>query len=154
MGALLREVARLHTQLQHEQVTCCGTTATQCSILVELGRNGPMTLADLWRRLGLDKSWLSRTVEALAQEGLLTKEPGQSDHRTVRIALSSAGQARCQELNQSLDDLSAHVMARIEPADRAPIRRALELLLHAYQAERATALDASLMDLTEQETGS
>ncbi len=35
-GALLREVARLHAQMQREQLTCCqGTTSTQCLVLTE-----------------------------------------------------------------------------------------------------------------------
>ncbi|GHO94887.1 hypothetical protein KSF_049350 [Reticulibacter mediterranei] len=47
-GALLREVARLHTQLQRSCVTqCSGTTVTQCTVLTELERRGEMTLAEL-----------------------------------------------------------------------------------------------------------
>ncbi|HVO72300.1 MAG TPA: MarR family transcriptional regulator [Aggregatilineaceae bacterium] len=137
LGTLLREVTRLHAQLQREQVACGGTTVTQCSILTELGRHGAMTLADLGRRLGLDKGWLSRTVEALAQAGLLTKVPGENDRRTVLIALSPAGQVRYQKLSQMLNDLSERVIDRIELADRATIQRALELLQQALIVERA-----------------
>src|SRR5438132_4007654 len=76
-GVLLREVARLHAHSQREQVACCnGTTSTQCLILTEVGRNSPLTLADLGRRTSLDKGWLSRAVETLVQEGLLTKALG------------------------------------------------------------------------------
>ena len=148
LGSLLREVARLHSQLQREQVACCGTTATQCSVLAELGHNGPMTLADLGRRLGLDKGWLSRMVEALTQEGLLTKESGLEDRRTVRIALSPSGQIRYQELNQSLNSLSERIMERIAPTDKPTIQRALDLLQQALIAERTATTD---IPLTEQE---
>ena len=34
-----------------------------------------MTLAELGRRLRLDKGWVSRTAEVLSQQGLLTKQP-------------------------------------------------------------------------------
>src|SRR5258708_39989340 len=67
-GALLREVARLHTQLQRNCVSyCAGTTATQCTVLTELGRSCSVTLATLSRRIGFDKSWTSRAVENLVQ---------------------------------------------------------------------------------------
>ena len=47
-GALLREVARLHVQFQRTCVAeCFGTTTTQCTVLTELGRSGPVTLATL-----------------------------------------------------------------------------------------------------------
>src|SRR5260370_27314510 len=113
-GILLREVARLHAHSQREQVACCnGTPSTQCLILTEVGRNGPMTLADLGRRTHLDKGWLSRAVETLVQEGLLTKALGGADRRTIRIALSPGGQTRSQQLNETLTPHADRVQPRI-----------------------------------------
>jgi DNA-binding MarR family transcriptional regulator len=137
-GNLLREVARLHSHSQREQVVCCnGTTSTQCLILTEMGRNGPMTLAGLGRRTGLDKGWLSRAVEMLVQQGLLTKTLGDTDRRTIRIALSPAGQIRYQQLNETLNAHAERVMARIQPAEREQVIHALALLHQALQAEAA-----------------
>jgi DNA-binding MarR family transcriptional regulator len=135
-GILLREVARLHAHSQREQVACCnGTTSTQCLILTEVGRNGPMTLANLGRRTSLDKGWLSRAVEMLVQQGLLTKVPGDIDRRTIRIALSPAGQTRYQQLNETLDAHAQRVMARIPPAEREQVAHALARLYQALRAE-------------------
>ncbi len=69
-----------------------------------------MTLAELARRLGLDKGWISRAGETLAQEGLVTKQPGANDHRTISIALSHAGETRCQQLNETLHAHAERVM--------------------------------------------
>ena len=83
-GALLREVARLHVQLQRTCVAYCGgTTTTQCTVLTELGRSGPVTLAELSRRIGFDKSWTSRAVENLVQEGLVEKVVNRQDRRSI-----------------------------------------------------------------------
>src|SRR5438876_4625240 len=137
-GILLREVARLHAHSQRELVACCnGTTSTQCLILTEVGRNGPMTLAELGRRTSLDKGWLSRAVEMLVQEGLLTKALGKADRRTIRIALSPAGQTRYQQLNETLDAHAQRVMARIPPAEREQVAHTLARLYQALQAETA-----------------
>jgi DNA-binding MarR family transcriptional regulator len=139
-GALLREVARLHAHAQREQVACCnGTTSTQCHILTEVGRHGPLTLADLGRRLSLDKGWLSRAVEILVQKGLLMKEGSHADRRTVRIALSPAGEARYQQLNQTLNAHAERVMSRIPAAEREQVSHALALLHQALQAEATEA---------------
>ena len=140
-GALLREVARLHAHAQREQVACCnGTTSTQCQILTEVGRHGPLTLAGLGRRLSLDKGWLSRAVETLVQEGLLTKEGGNTDRRTIRIALSPAGEARYQQLNETLNAHAERVMARVPLAERESVAQALVLLHQALQAEAAESV--------------
>lgn len=135
-SSLLREVARLHGQIQRDGVACCGgTTSTQCTILTELGHGGPMTLAELGRRLGVDKGWVSRAVEAMAQEGLLAKKSGTADKRTITITLTPAGQERFLALNVTLNTRSLQVMSRIPAAERSNVLRALELLLQAMKAE-------------------
>ncbi|HWI64062.1 MAG TPA: MarR family transcriptional regulator [Symbiobacteriaceae bacterium] len=135
--SLLREVSRLFAQVQREGVACCGTTSTQCTLLTELGRNGPMTLADLGRRVGLDKGWISRAVEGLVQEGLLTKVPSADDRRTVIIDLSPAGHERFAELNRTLNQQAERVLARIPEAQRPGVVAAMELLKEALRAEAA-----------------
>jgi DNA-binding MarR family transcriptional regulator len=134
-GALLREVARLHDRLQRESVACCGTTSTQCQIITTLGRNGPMTLAELGRTLGLDKGWVSRAVESLAEEKLVLKEPGDADRRTIIVALSEEGETRLAALDATLNGLSERVMQRIPAGQRANVYAALEVLRDALLAE-------------------
>ncbi|HEY1012459.1 MAG TPA: MarR family winged helix-turn-helix transcriptional regulator [Herpetosiphonaceae bacterium] len=134
-GATLRQIARLHLQLQRTSVACCdGTTQTECVLLTEVGRLAPATLADLSRQTGLDKSWVSRAVEALVKDGLLDKQPGVADQRTIQITLTPAGEIRLAELHGVLNGLAAQVLAHI-PADKhALVAEALALLEQAHQA--------------------
>jgi DNA-binding MarR family transcriptional regulator len=135
-GALLREVARLHTHLQRENMACYGsTTVTQCTVLTQLGRSGPVPLAKLSRRIGFDKSWTSRAVEHLVQEGLIEKVKHATDHRMVRLSLSPAGEQRLAELNTTLNRFSEQVMKHIPVEAHTQVHYALELLLSALQAE-------------------
>lgn len=135
-GALLREVARLHTHLQRTNVACCaGTTVTQCTVLTELGRSGPVPLAELSRRIGFDKSWTSRAVEHLVQGGLIEKVPSQTDHRKVRLSLSPVGEQRVRDLNRTLNGLSERVLERVPASERKGVQKTLSLLLAALQAE-------------------
>ena len=135
-GVLLREVARLHTHLQRANVACCaGTTVTQCTVLTELGRSGPVPLAELSRRIGFDKSWTSRAGEHLVQDGLIEKVPSQTDHRMVRLSLTALGEQRLRDLNGTLNGLSERVMERIPVSEREGVQRSLTLLRAALQAE-------------------
>lgn len=115
-GALLREVARLHTHLQ-------------------LGHSGPVPLAELSRRIGFNKSWTSRAVEHLVQDSLIEKVPSQTDHRMVRLSLTPVGEQRLRDLNGTLNGLSERVMERIPAPEHEGVQRALTLLLAALQAE-------------------
>lgn len=135
---LLREVARLHLKLQRACVaTCNDTSSTQCFILGELYRSGPLTLADLGRQLALDKGWTSRAVESLTQEGLLVKRSNAEDRRTIMISLSKAGERRYRELDQALNVQVEQVMSHIPEAQRAGIYKSLRLLLDALKMETA-----------------
>ncbi|TMC85375.1 MAG: hypothetical protein E6J22_20155 [Chloroflexi bacterium] len=89
------------------------------------------------QREQVDKGWLSRAVETLVQEGLLTKALGDADRRTIRIALSPAGQTRFQQLNETLNAHAERVMARIPPAEREQVAHTLAQLYQALQAEAA-----------------
>ncbi len=50
-SALLREVARLYTRAQRVVADCCRTTNTQCHLLTELARSGPLPLSELGTRM-------------------------------------------------------------------------------------------------------
>lgn len=131
-GALLRDVARLHAHLQRLCVSyCAGTTVTQCTVLTELSRGGLLTLAELSRRIGLDKSWTSRAVEQLVQEGLVEKVPGGEDRRTVQLSLSRAGVTRVQALDQTLNALAEQALERIPVEHHTSIHSGLVFLQQA-----------------------
>jgi DNA-binding MarR family transcriptional regulator len=137
-GWLLREVARIHSQLQRNEVAiCCDTPSTQCHILTELDRSGPLTFAELVRRLNTDKGWVSRTVESMTQEGLLTKAPKPTDKRTIIVTLTESGGAKAVEVQSTLNSQSGRVLQRIPAAERGNVARALELLHRALQSENA-----------------
>ncbi|QBD75151.1 MarR family transcriptional regulator [Ktedonosporobacter rubrisoli] len=128
-GSLLREVARLHLQLQRNCVAyCTGTTTTQCTVLTALGRSGPVTLIELSRRIGFDKSWTSRAVEQLAREGLIEKLPNSTDRRTICLSLSACGRERLAEINRTLNDLADQALAHIPVQEHETISTALHWL--------------------------
>lgn len=143
-ATLLREVARLHVRAQREALACADVSATHCTILTELGRAASMTLAELSRRLRLDKGWTSRAVEQLVQEGLVEKAGNDADRRVVALSLTRSGAARHRRIEEMLEGQVARVIGRVPEAKRLTVARALELLHGAYLAELSSdASDAS-----------
>ena len=138
-GALMREVARLHVQLQRDRVCrCCDATDMQCGILMELARNNAsMTLAELTQRLEVDKGWVSRTVDAMCKDGLLVREPGETDRRTIHLSMTEEGRRRRAEISSALNGLVDRVMAHIPAEDRPMVARALQWLSLALKKEIA-----------------
>jgi len=135
--ALLREVARLHVRAQRTTLACDGASTTACTILTELGRAPSMTLAQLARRLRLDKGWTSRAVDQLVDEGLVDKASGDGDRRTIALSLTRAGRAEHRRVEGLLNDQVARVIERVPVGQRPAVARALALLHDAYVAELA-----------------
>jgi DNA-binding MarR family transcriptional regulator len=142
LGSILREVARLQLQIQRSlAMECGGTTSTQCFIIGELGRGGRLTVAELGRRLSLDKGWVSRGIDALVEEGLVEKRPGEEDRRTVMVSLTEAGSDRYRSLNAALDAQAEGVMSRLPQKERARVAESLRLLRQALRSEAADAAE-------------
>jgi DNA-binding MarR family transcriptional regulator len=136
-GSLLREVARLYTRAQRVVADCCRTTSTQCHLLTELGRSGPLPLSELGTRVSLEKSWVSRAVEAMAARGWVTKEPNPSDARSWLVTLTADGERTVRELNQTLDDHAQRLLASLNARERDAVETSLLTLLKALRDDPA-----------------
>lgn len=134
-GELLREVARLYTRAQRVVADCCNTTNTQCHILTELGRSGPVPMSELGARLLLEKSWVSRAVESLVERQLVAKAPNPSDARSWIVDLTPAGRQRVKQLNATLDGHAEQLLASLGERDRKEVNRALLLLLKVLRKD-------------------
>jgi len=128
-GELLREVARLYTRAQRAVADCCQTTSTQCHILTELGRSGPIPMGELGTRLLLEKSWISRAVDSLVTLDLIAKKPNPADARSWIVTLTAAGKRRVKTLNATLDGHAKQLLASLPEAERQKVNHALLVLL-------------------------
>jgi DNA-binding MarR family transcriptional regulator len=149
--ALLREVTRLYEQAQRVTAACCdNTTHTQCLVLTEMGRSAPLTPLELGEKLGFEKSWMSRVIDRLVQDGLIAKTPNEHDGRSVLLHLTPAGEDRLRELNTTLNDHAERVMSYIPADERASVQRALLLLRDALRQEAEAGNVISLNSIPDQ----
>lgn len=138
-GNLLREVARLYTRAQRVVADCCRSTNTQCHLLTELARSGPLPLSELGLRLSLEKSWVSRAVEAMAARGWVSKVPNPSDARSWLVTLTDDGVRTVNELNQTLDAHAELLLSRLGAPERAAVEQSLLILLKALRSDPAAS---------------
>ena len=136
-GSLLREVARMYTRAQRVVADCCRTTNTQCHLLSELGRSGPLPLSELGTRVSLEKSWVSRAVDAMVERGLVTKEPNPADARSWLVTLTAEGERTVKELDRTLDEHAGQLLGSLTARERADVERSLLLLMKALREDTA-----------------
>jgi DNA-binding MarR family transcriptional regulator len=136
-GHLLREVARSYSRAQRVVADCCSTTSTQCHLLTELARSGPLPLSELGTRVCLEKSWVSRAVDAMVERGLVTKEPNPSDARSWLVTLTDDGVRTVQELEQTLDSHAEQLLSALSERERSAVEHSLLLLMKALREDTA-----------------
>ena len=136
-GSLLREVARMYTRAQRVVADCCRTTSTQCHLLTELARSGPLPLSELGTRVLLEKSWFSRAVDAMVERGLVTKEPNPLDARSWLVTLTDEGVRTVDDLNQQLDSHATQLLGSLNARERTAVENSLLLLMKALREDTA-----------------
>ena len=124
----IREASRrLVRELGVFQGPAKDTSLTQCHILVELGRTGLLTIAQLADLLRLDKSTTSRAAKKLERGGMVA--PVQNDHdlRQKPLALTERGRIKLTELHLRADRQVEDALKLARPEQRVTVRQGLNL---------------------------
>ncbi len=128
LAADLRQaVGRTHRRLR-AQVGDAHLPYAQYSVLVVLTREGPTTPGRLAEIEGVQPPTMTRTVNCLAELGLVSKGPDPTDGRLVVVALTPVGEAEVRETRRRRDTWLTARLARLAPDDRAVLARAAVLL--------------------------
>ena len=105
-----------------------GISVPEWRVLANLLQDGEISVRDVERRGGLDKSKVSRAATRLETEGYVSKSVNEEDRRLVKLELTDKGRALMAELIPLAQDYQAELEAQIE-GDLASLRRALDRLL-------------------------
>lgn len=90
-------------------------------------------MGELGRRLCLEKSWMSRAIDGLVEEGLVVKQVNPADSRSWLVSLSGAGERRLRALNEQIEGHAGRVLDRIPAIQRAKVQQSLTWLLQALR---------------------
>lgn len=124
---LLREFVRLYLYQQRRLAHEAGVPA-RARMLMLLSRHEPITQSELGRILGLEKSWVSRGVDQLVDEGWVTRAPDAADRRCVRLAVTDKGRAQAMELEACFNQQTTALLSRMSPANLPAFLAGLEEL--------------------------
>jgi len=102
-----------------------------------------MTQQALAERLGLDKGWISRAVDALATDGCIEKLPNEQDRRSSVLSLTVSGRARAGCLEADLNQHAAQLLESLPVDAHLQVQESLQILLRALsgQDDRVRACD-------------
>lgn len=121
--AVLRGARRLRRERSSDDIT-----DGQYSVLAALDRSGPTTPRALADSERVRPPSMTRTLNALAEAGLVLRTDHPDDGRQVLVALTDAGARHVKETRRRRDAWLAARLAELAPADREVLARAAVLL--------------------------
>ena len=133
MRELLRRFLRRTSSEMQLLAVDSPITVSQCQVLLEIGRRRESTVGELAGCMGLDKSTLSRSVDALIEKGYAKREPFPNDRRYNRIFLSDVGREVNSSLDSAQDARIERALSAFSPEKRRELLRAFEFLVEAFE---------------------
>ena len=107
------------------------------AILAALEEYGPLSQAELGRRLGLDRNDVSTILARLLAARHVTRGPDAADPRRNRVASTEAGLRYLGELQQHADVVQGELLAGLDERERARLIALLDRVLNHHPAQPA-----------------
>jgi MarR family transcriptional regulator for hemolysin len=95
---------------------------------------GRRSQTEIAKRLRVEGATVTRMVDSLSREGLVERHPDPADRRVNLLSITPAGEEALRQMFAIHDDLRIEVLGDIPQADRAELRRMLDLMLARIDA--------------------
>ena len=111
--------------------TCLmGINIPQCHTIMEIGMANSLSVNALAEKMNVDKSTVSRQVEKLVQNDLVTRITTAEDRRKVNISLSPKGLDIYKQMNTVLNEQFSTAFQAIPPAELKVFLKVFKQLAH------------------------
>ena len=126
---LVRSLGRTVRAMRRHLETTVGDVPGGMSawwVLRHLHQAGPQAQADIADSVGVAGSTLTRRLEQMEADGLITRTPDETDKRRVIVALSERGEALRAGQRERADAEVARLTAGVAPADLEAFQRVMD----------------------------
>ncbi len=112
--------------VQSNDCCCNGVTLAQCHTLLEIENKGNISITELSKILGLDKSTISRTIDGLVNIGLVDRSIPEENRRMTMLQLTKAGKKICQSINAKNDEYFAAILSSLTGPEKSEVLKIFE----------------------------
>ena len=121
--ALMRTVRRLRKETDGEH------SVSVIAALGSLNSHGPLTLSELADAEGMSRPSITVLAASLVDQGLIAKEPDESDRRLVRIHLTPSGKRALDQSRTRRNVFLARRLATLSVEELRTLDRAATILV-------------------------
>jgi DNA-binding MarR family transcriptional regulator len=141
VGYLVRRAGNLMTTKVEAAFADHEITFAQWLVLMKLRDGLATTAAEIARDMCHDSGALTRVIDQLAQRGLIERERGLEDRRTIRLSLTEAGLRRVNSLVPTVVGLLNLALADFTHEEAATLNRLLNKLIDGVDAVTTEQVD-------------
>ena len=128
MAAQLHSVSMRMLRVLRREDEEAGMSASRLSALSVIVFAGPISLADLAAAEHVRPPTMSRIVENLVQDGLVTRDTDPGDRRMVQIAATDAGRTMLDDGRARRVHAISGRLEKLADSERRALSRGLELM--------------------------
>jgi MarR family transcriptional regulator, lower aerobic nicotinate degradation pathway regulator len=107
------------------------------AVLAALDEYGPLSQAELGRRLGLDRNDVNAILNRLQPRHHVGREPDPGDRRRNVVTLTDAGRRHLDDLQEHADAVQEELLKGLDPDERLQLQTLLAKLLTSHQPQPA-----------------
>ncbi len=121
-------VGKLSRLLRRTDALGTDLTPTRVAVLLTTDRHGPLRLAEVAEREGLNPTLLSRTIAELIADQLLTRSSDPDDRRSAWVQVTSAGHELAEQVRGERTAAVQGAIDNLDASDQALIEAAMPAL--------------------------
>jgi DNA-binding MarR family transcriptional regulator len=121
-------VGKLSRLLRRTDALGTDLTPTRVAVLLTADRHGPLRLAEVAEREGLNPTLLSRTIAELIADQLLTRTSDPDDRRSAWVQVTAAGHDLAEHVRGERTAAMQAAIDKLEASDQALIEAAIPAL--------------------------
>ena len=122
---LMRRLVRLVGLLEPHRHGEVKASLSEVMALGELSESDALSQQELARRLGLEKSTVSRLVGGMEQRGWVSRQRDPANRRYFRLTLTEQGRGAAERVGQDLQSHHERVLAGLTAAERTALQAGL-----------------------------
>jgi DNA-binding MarR family transcriptional regulator len=121
----LETLIRLRLEAALQDVTLTPGQYTTLSVV----NVGPVSSADLARRVGITPQSMSEVISTLERKGLITRTVRGDNRRIADVALTALGETVLREAEERVDVVERDLFREVSPQEVSILRETLEVIL-------------------------
>jgi len=127
----LESLLRKLLVLDRNEKVCFGVTIPQCYTIETLHKHGRLSMNELSRELGIAVSTLTRIIDILVRDEIISRSPSPDDRRKVCVVLTEKGIELALKLAGCTLGYIQQILLHIPEEKRRQVTESLDLLNEA-----------------------